>query len=168
MDNWSEILTSIDTPIRLIGLCILALFVLALVFLKGAKGTHRTMMFGLLAVLLIGFASLLVLKSLGTPNSNPSTNGSSGNTPAGLTNGTTDPASDRLGCAIVVGLTIEDPFLNVRVNPNAGSTLKDRLRNGQKLDIFAQSGTWFNVAYVKSGVSGDGWVHNRWVQQVSC
>ena len=47
MENWSEILTSVDTPIRLIGLCILALFVLALVFLKGAKGTQRTMMFGL-------------------------------------------------------------------------------------------------------------------------
>ena len=67
-----------------------------------------------------------------------------------------------------VGLTSADPFLNVRVNPNAGSTLKDRLRNGQKLDLFAQSGTWFNVAYVKSGVHGDGWVHSRWVQQISC
>jgi hypothetical protein len=175
MENWTEILGSIDTSIRLVGLCILALFALSLMFLRKAEGMHRTAIFGLLIVVLIGFASLLVLRPMSPPIVSPTS------PITGATTGTTAPIAtlptetdtpsvnpDRIACAIVTSLTTGDPFLNVRVNPNNSSTLKDRLRNNQRLDVFAKNGNWYNVSYTKSGDQHDGWVHRKWVTQRDC
>jgi len=194
MDNWADILKSIDTPIQLVGLCILALFVLALMFLRKADGGHRTFIFGLLIFALVGFASLIVVTTMKPSVSTgkttaAKTNVTVTNTPASAISSRTDATHlpvrdhranepvvvrdhrtnpDRVNCAVVTGLTTGDPFLNVRVNANSSSNLKDRLRNGQRLDVFAKNGNWYNVEFTKSGRKNDGWVFARWVKIVAC